>query len=121
MIIIADSGSSKIDWRLLQKDGTVGQASSAGFNPYYQPVEHLRRIIHEIIVPLASETVTKIFFYGTGVSSEKNQDVVRAEFLTCFPVARVEIEWDLVAAAPDASSARIHPRLATCPVILLPS
>ncbi len=99
MIIIADSGSSKIDWRLLQKDGVIGQASSTGFNPYYQPIEHLRKIIHEVIVPLASETVTNIYFYGTGVSSEKNQDVVRAVFLTYFPVAKVDIEWDLVAAA----------------------
>ncbi len=44
MIIVADSGGSKIDWRLLKTDGTIGQANTVGFNPYYQPIEHLKKI-----------------------------------------------------------------------------
>lgn len=99
MIIIADSGSSKIDWRLLKKDGSIAQANSSGFNPYYQPIEDLRKNIQAALVPLTPERVTKIFFYGTGVSSPKNQEVVRRTFLDFFPEATVEIEWDLLAAA----------------------
>lgn len=99
MIIIADSGSSKIDWRLLHDDGKIGQANSPGFNPYYQPVGDLRKAIQDGLVPLVSEKVTEIFFYGTGVSSQKNQDVVHAVFLEFFPQAIVKIEWDLLAAA----------------------
>jgi glucosamine kinase len=99
MIIIADSGSSKIDWRLLKKDGAILQASSAGFNPYYQPIEDLRKIIEESLTPQVSESVHKIFFYGTGVSSEKNQSLIRSLFLEYFSGAGVEIEWDLLAAA----------------------
>ena len=99
MIIIADSGSSKIDWRLLHRDGTISQANCPGFNPYYQPIADLRKSIGEVLVPMATEPVTKIFFYGTGVSSEKNQQVVRATFLEFFNQATVEIEWDLLAAA----------------------
>jgi glucosamine kinase len=99
MIIIADSGSSKIDWRLLHRDGKINQAYCPGFNPYYQPIVDLQKSIREILVPIASEPVTKIFFYGTGISSEKNQEVVRAAFLEYFPQATVEIEWDLLAAA----------------------
>ncbi len=99
MIIIADSGGSKIDWRLLKKDGIIGQANSAGFNPYYQPIEHLQKIIIESLVPQVAETVTKIFFYGTGVSSEKNQQVIQAAFYEHFKEAKIEIGWDLLAAA----------------------
>jgi glucosamine kinase len=99
MKIIADSGSSKIDWRFLGEDGSIGQDQSPGFNPYYQPVEDLRKTIREVLMPLVSGTVNEIFFYGTGVSSTKNQDVVRAAFLEFFPVATVEIEWDLLGAA----------------------
>jgi glucosamine kinase len=99
MILIADSGSSKIDWRLLKHDKSIGQAHSAGFNPYYQPIDDLRKSIRQDLVPVVSENVTRIFFYGTGVSSPKNQDVVRAAFLEFFPGAVVEIEWDLLAAA----------------------
>ncbi|CAN5393670.1 ATPase [soil metagenome] len=99
MTIIADSGSSKIDWRLLNDDGTIGQANCPGFNPYYQPIDDLKKHIREALVPIVKGTVNKVFFYGTGVSSEKNQNVVRAAFLEFFPGATVEIEWDLLAAA----------------------
>ena len=99
MILIADSGSSKIDWRLLDEKGTIRQAQSPGFNPYYQPLDHLRSGIRESLVPIVNGPVQKIFFYGTGVSSEKNQASVRSVFLEFFPGSNVDIEWDLLAAA----------------------
>ncbi|MDZ4713956.1 MAG: N-acetylglucosamine kinase [Cytophagales bacterium] len=99
MIIIADSGSSKIDWRLLCNDGAIRQASSPGFNPYYQPIDHLEKSIAEFVLPVATEEVEKIFFYGTGVSSEKNQQTVKTVFNHFFSGAVVKIEWDLLAAA----------------------
>jgi glucosamine kinase len=99
MIIVADSGSSKIDWRLLKSDGSIDQTQCPGFNPYYQPIDHLTKSIQDTLVPKVNEEVSKIFFYGTGVSSQKNQELVRTAFLKFFPVAAVEIEWDLLAAA----------------------
>jgi glucosamine kinase len=99
MIIVADSGGSKIDWRFLKSDKTIGQANSAGFNPYYQPIDHLKNIIKESLLTHISEPVTKIFFYGTGVSSEKNQQVIQAAFTEHFEKAKIEIGWDLLAAA----------------------
>lgn len=99
MIIIADSGGSKIDWRLLYNDGAIGQANGPGFNPYYQPVEDLTHTIRDSILPLAKEKVEKIFFYGAGVSSQKNRDTVQEAFRQFFPDAGIEIGWDLLAAA----------------------
>lgn len=99
MILIADSGGSKIDWRLLRKDRTIGQANTPGFNPYYQPITDLRETLSTTIAPLATEEVRGIFFYGAGVSSEKNQEVVKNCFLEFFPKATIEIGWDLLAAA----------------------
>jgi N-acetylglucosamine kinase-like BadF-type ATPase len=100
MILIADSGGSKTDWRLIQKDGSIGQASAPGFNPYYQPIEDLKRNVQEILLPKINEsTVNKIFFYGAGVSSTKNQLTIKSAFLEFFPEAQIEIGWDLLAAA----------------------
>jgi glucosamine kinase len=99
VIIIADSGGSKIDWRLLLKNGEVKQAHTAGFNPYYQPLEHLQTVIRDSLVPLTTEAVTKIFYYGTGVSSEKNQNLIQSAFAEHYPAAQIEIGWDLLAAA----------------------
>jgi glucosamine kinase len=99
MIIIADSGGSKIDWRFLKNDKTIDQANSTGFNAYYQPIDHLKGIIKDSILSHISEPVTKIFFYGTGVSSEKNQLVVQEAFAEHFKKAKIEVGWDLLAAA----------------------
>ncbi len=100
MILVADSGGSKTDWRLLKKDGTIGQAHTLGFNPYYQPIEHLHSMVKDALVPqVAAEPVEKIFFYGSGVSSEKNQQLIKNTFLEFFPGAAIEIGWDLLAAA----------------------
>jgi len=99
MIIIADSGGSKTDWRLLNSNNSIGQANTAGFNPYYQPIEHLDKMVSESIAPIVKEEVSTIFFYGSGVSSEKNQKVIKEVFLKYFPKATVEIGWDLLAAA----------------------
>jgi glucosamine kinase len=100
MILIADSGGSKTDWRLIRTNGTIDQANSPGFNPYYQPIEDLKKNVQEVLLPkMDSERVAKIFFYGAGVSSLKNQLTIKSAFLEFFPEAQIEIGWDLLAAA----------------------
>ena len=99
MILIADSGGSKTDWRLLENDGKIDQASAPGFNPYYQPIDDLKKSVKEILVPKIKNNVTKIYFYGAGVSSTKNQLTIKSAFLEFFPEAQIEIGWDLLAAA----------------------
>ncbi len=99
MIIVADSGGSKIDWRLLRKDGTIGQANTIGFNPYYQPIDHFKKIVEDSLLPQVHEKASKVFYYGTGVSSEKNVQIIRSVFAEHFPEASIEVGWDLLAAA----------------------
>lgn len=101
MILIADSGGSKTDWRLILDNGNIEQASSPGFNPYYQPIEDLKAIVKDVLVPRipSAEMVDEIHFYGAGVSSEKNQLTIKNAFLDFFPRAQIEIGWDLLAAA----------------------
>lgn len=98
MILIADSGGSKIDWRIIRKNGEIGQGNSPGFNPYYQPIGDLTGSIQSLL-PQITEPVTKIFFYGAGVSSEKNQLVIKEAFGSFFLEAVTEVGWDLLAAA----------------------
>lgn len=99
MILIADSGGSKIDWRLLRNDGGIDQAYAPGYNPYYQPVEDLNKSVKELLLPQIKEKVDKVFFYGAGVSSQKNQATVQKALSVFFPDAEIEIGWDLLAAA----------------------
>ena len=50
MILIADSGASKTDWRILDKAGKIEQAQTIGFNPYYQPIEQFDQEVREVLV-----------------------------------------------------------------------
>jgi hypothetical protein len=51
MILIADSGASKTDWRIVDKGGKIEQAQTIGFNPYYQPIEQFDQEVREVLVP----------------------------------------------------------------------
>lgn len=99
MILIADSGGSKLDWRILHKDGKIAQAHGPGFNPYYHSAGDLQKSVKENLLPVVGDKVDLIFFYGAGLSSENNIQVVYQTMKGFFPNAKIEINWDLLAAA----------------------
>lgn len=97
-IIIADGGSTKIDWRILQGQ-EVKTILTAGFNPYYQTPEDLEKIVKEDLLPQVTGPVHHIYFYGTGVSSERNEKTVTGIFKNYFEGVQVELGWDLLGTA----------------------
>ncbi len=99
MILVADSGGSKLDWRLLSDNGRIDQATGPGFNPYYQDPSHLVASIKDNLVPRVSEDVKKIFFYGSGVSSPQNRKIVKDILTDFFSHAEIDVNHDLLGAA----------------------
>ncbi|MEQ8362380.1 MAG: N-acetylglucosamine kinase [Cyclobacteriaceae bacterium] len=99
MILIADCGGSKLDWRILDDDGKIDQAKGPGFNPYYQPASDLQNSIEENLLPQLSGKIKEVYFYGAGVSSPNNQEIVKAVLSQFFEKARIEINLDLLGAA----------------------
>jgi len=97
-IIIADSGSTKIDWRILQGQ-EVKTVFTLGFNPYYQAAEDFKKIIKEDLLPHVAGQVHHIYFYGTGVSSERNVKIITDIFKENFKEVQVELGWDLLGTA----------------------
>ena len=100
MILIADSGSTKCDWLLLDGANTVFQCSSMGFNPYFHDesfiVQQLRG--HEVLMKKADE-VDKLYFYGAGCSSKELNAIVQRAMIRLFPHSEVHIGHDLDGAA----------------------
>lgn len=99
MILIADSGSSKTDWRILSEDGAVRQAKSMGFNPFYQTREQLDAEIGDVLLPQITKEIKQIYYYGAGCSNEANCDVIRSTLNKYFEQASIEVHHDLLAAA----------------------
>ena len=51
MILIADSGSTKTDWRIINDKGNIEQARTKGFNPYYQSSAEIQKELDLAVIP----------------------------------------------------------------------
>jgi len=99
MILIADSGSTKITWRLVDPSGKTRQFETEGYNPCYTGGERL----FEILKPNLPEgffatDVKEVAFYGAGVYDNK-YDVICDAIQPIFPNAKIEAAMDLIASA----------------------
>nr|MDQ3393617.1 N-acetylglucosamine kinase [Bacteroidota bacterium] len=54
MILIADSGSTKTDWRMIDGQGKVEQAKTTGFNPYQNTEEEIFSELDRSLKPVLS-------------------------------------------------------------------
>lgn len=99
MILIADSGSSKTDWRVIDDRGEVSQFRTAGFNPYYQTADQMEDGLRTNDILGLREKVDKVFFYGSGCTSEKNRITVTKTLKLFFENATVDVDHDLMASA----------------------
>lgn len=98
MILIADSGSTKVDWRILKQDGTSKAVSTAGINPYFQSEEQILEELKCNLVPYVNTEIREVYFYGAGVAADKI-DVLKNCFDKLFPGVESNAYSDLLAAA----------------------
>lgn len=101
MIAIADGGSTKCDWVILDNAGGVMlQAVTDGFNPNLIPRgEICTRLLAQPVLNSVKAEVTKVFFYGSGCGLLQNREIVREEFQSFFTRAEITVKDDLTAAA----------------------
>lgn len=97
--LIADSGSTKVDWRALMADGTVKSINTEGINPVFQSQEQIIGIFREKLLPGLGSGVGEIFFYGAGVLSEEISNTLSACFKSVFPDSVCHAASDVLAAA----------------------
>lgn len=99
MILIADSGSTKTEWRTIA-DGQIGQAKTAGFNPYYQDSATIAAQLREHLLPAVTGSIEEVYYYGAGCNSAESCGVVEAALREVFPTIRTaEIGSDMLGAA----------------------
>ena len=73
-ILIADSGSTKCDWQLLDESGKeIAEFHTMGFNPYFHTADLVEEVMgaNADVQKIASD-ITHVFFYGAGSSSEES-------------------------------------------------
>ena len=98
-ILIADSGSTKCEWCLLQQ-GKKKIIETQGASPYFLNEPQLVELMQQELLPgLKKDRPSAIFFYGTGCAAAANRALVKRALKKVFPEATIEVENDLTGAA----------------------
>ncbi len=97
--LIADSGSTKTEWCLLQGKKKI-TVSTQGISPYFLDAAQVQAILVKELLPKLKKNVpTEIFFYGTGCSNPANVKMIRQSIKAVFPKAKITVDHDLAGAA----------------------
>ena len=100
MIIIADSGSSKTDWRLITKDGVIEKAQTRGLNPHLiSELDFKQEIQNSELIEWPTNSIAKVYFYGAGITGLKMQRNVAQWLQITFKKANIVADSDLLGAA----------------------
>ncbi len=101
MILIADCGSTKVDWAVVDKDcKVVKRVRTRGMNAVILGEDILKSIVADDLLPEVRDyKIDRIYFYGAGVVSQAARDKIRRVIRPYIPAGTVEVETDLLAAA----------------------
>lgn len=98
-ILIADSGSTKTEWCLLQ-NGKKKKLETQGLSPYFLTGEQIKEILQTELIPRLKLAVPDtIYFYGTGCANPGNAAIVKKAIAHFFKKAKIDVQHDLMGAA----------------------
>lgn len=101
MKLIADCGSTKIDWCLVENGKVAKQVFTCGMNAVMLTEEEMRgRIAAELMPELGDPTgIEAVYFYGAGCISDEVCNNVANAIRANIPAPVIEVYTDLLAAA----------------------
>jgi glucosamine kinase len=100
MKLIADSGGTKTEWRLVTPEGTQTTYFTQGINAYFHTTDSIYQILKpELLDKLPVEALpTEVFFYGAGCSTPLRQEIVQDALVRLLPTSTIEVEHDMLGA-----------------------
>ncbi|WP_298313673.1 N-acetylglucosamine kinase [uncultured Aquimarina sp.] len=101
MILIADSGSTKCDWILIDRLGNqLCSQTTIGINPLNISESTIKNIILEVSEVLEKRNlIEEIHFYGAGCGTEKSNQKIKSSFRSIFNNLKlIKVEEDIIAA-----------------------
>lgn len=101
MILIADGGSTKVDWVAIDKNkNEVFRAQTLGLNPNVVSDEELHhRIANTEALQTHKESIDQVYFYGAGCGTEKPKMALHNILSAYFNQAKeIMVEEDMLAA-----------------------
>lgn len=99
MKLIAESGSTRTEWALIDGDCVTEHIFTEGINPFFQSRREISRSVR-LGLPehFFRKRFEQVFFYGAGCSSPERKGIIGASLVAQFK-SPIEVESDLLAAA----------------------
>jgi len=98
-ILIADSGSTKCEWRIV-KGRSSHPYFTQGMSPYFLNATQMETVIEsELKKQMKKVAVDEVHFYGTGNKNPKNAKMIAGVLKKAFAGATVTVDHDLLGAS----------------------
>jgi len=100
MKLIADSGSTKTTWCLLEGETIKTEITTCGLNPYFHNPESVEAVIRADLAPYLIEShIREIHFYGAGCSTDYNNRLIEDSLHQFYKNADIRVYHDILGAA----------------------
>ena len=99
MKLIADSGSTKTTWKLIENSGEAKVLITDGINPFFRTEDHIFNELKERLFSETGDKIDEIFFYGAGIISAEKGDIIKRALSRMYPNAQIEAYSDVLGAA----------------------
>jgi len=97
--LIADSGATKTEWRLVGK-GSFKSFFTVGLSPYHMDRTQIREtLLKAFPKTLLKKEILSVYYYGTGCKTKTNANIVKKALEDIFPGTAVHVSHDLMGAA----------------------
>lgn len=99
MKLIAESGSTRTEWALIEGEHVLEHTFTEGINPFFQSRREISRSVRlELPEFFFKKRFEQVFFYGAGCSNPEKKNILGASLVAQFK-SPIQVESDLLAAA----------------------
>ena len=99
MKLIAESGSTRTEWALVEDNHLVQRVFTEGLNPFFQTRREISRSVRlGLPESFFKKKLDQVYYYGAGCSSYEKKNVLGASLVAQFKTS-IQVESDLLAAA----------------------
>lgn len=100
MLVVADSGSSKTDWKIFDKRQGLQEIQSIGLNPYFLSAYEIALVLKRNLRPCFNpDEAINVFFYGAGCNHQDKVLEMKSTLSAFFTSAVIIVESDMLASA----------------------
>ena len=99
MKLIAESGSTRTEWALVEDNHLVQRVFTEGLNPFFQTRREISRSVRlGLPESFFKKKLDQVYYYGAGCSSDEKKNILGASLVAQFKTP-IQVESDLLAAA----------------------